>query len=86
MCQSCAWMLLWILHMVFIEHIDLTRERAVYGTTQDGGNWVVQLPNDASNLSMIIILSEREDASLDSDDSVEDSNRIQNESNLDELD
>ena len=46
----------------------------------------MRLPNGASNLSRIVILGEREDASLDSDDSVEDSNRIQNESNLDELD
>ena len=83
--QSYVWVMQLLVHMVLREHTGLTREWAACGTIQDGGNWVVLLPRETTNLRNIQIIGERGEASLDSDDSEGDLARIQNESSSNDL-
>ena len=86
--MTCAWLLLGCLYELLKGNNGLTRERAVYGVTQDGGNWVTRLPGEFMHSRRLNFnLGERGEVALDSDDDSEaETSKIHNESTSEDLD
>ena len=86
--MTCAWLLVACLYELLKGNNGLTRERAVCGVTQDGGNWVTRLPGEFMHSRRLNFnLGERGEVALDSDDDSEaETSKIHNESTSEDLD